>query len=365
LGFLVGLNLLLPSYFHTNSYAHTTSNAQAASTSYSEKYSKADIVGQNLVIAIPGTKFDAEVEDLLYKVRPAGVVLFDSNIESEFQTQQLTSNLQKWANENDLPPLFICVDQEGGVVQRIEFDMVRYSQPQLGALDKKQLTQNSALEIVNSLTSLGVNVNFAPVVDVAYGTDSIMQLRSFGNSPEDVSRHLIWQSEIYNKSPQVLHTLKHFPGHGRTTIDSHKEVPIINIDKDKWLKSDAVPFRTGIEQNVRLIMTGHIKYPRIDDEIASQSEVWIQDILRKELGYDGLVITDDIKMNAVKKSNFEAAKESLEAGNDLVIAALSPAETIKLHENLMNYYKSRNLNSKKVYFWRFVKIAYVKASLNI
>jgi beta-N-acetylhexosaminidase len=330
---------------------------------YSREYSEEEIIGQSLIVSIVGTHFNSQTETFLDEVKPGGVILMPSNIESRTQVRRLTKDLQKWALSRNLPPLFICIDQEGGVVQRLTFAPVEYSQPALGAIDKKSVTQQNTQKLSEELADLGINVNFAPVVDVAYSSNSIMADRSFGNNPELVEKHLLWETAIYDKNPRVLYTLKHFPGHGRTPIDSHETIPSITVSLGRWYDTDGKPFEAGIERGARIVMTGHIKYPKVDDKIASQSGFWINEVLRKELGFKGLVIADDIKMGAVEDNYIDAGAKFLDAGNDMIITILEPEKNIQLEQSLYNHQKKLKANNvkrtKKVY-WRFLRILAVK-----
>jgi beta-N-acetylhexosaminidase len=330
---------------------------------FHEKYNSAEIVGQHLIISIKGTQVDEETFKLLDEVRPGGIILFQSNIVNQAQTRKLTSDLQDWAKSNDLPPLFICLDQEGGLVQRIPFEPVKYSQRQLGEMDQEEITKELTRDIVNDLISLGVNVNFAPVVDIAYLPNSIMKPRSFGSTPEIVKKHLLWELSVYQEKPDLLPTLKHFPGHGRTTTDSHEIVPEIQVGLEKWRQTDAVPFEAAIEENVAMIMVGHIRYPQIDSEIATDSKVWLEEILRGEMGYDGLIVADDIKMGAVEKDPAQAAVSFLDAGNDLIIVAHEYDEISLVHEKLKREYDKMDLFEKRDEFWDFARIIFAKKNL--
>jgi beta-N-acetylhexosaminidase len=230
-------------------------------------------------------------------------------------------------------------------------------------MDQEEFTKELTRDILNDLISLGVNVNFAPVVDIAYLPNSIMKPRSFGSTPEIVKKHLLWELSVYQEKPDLLPTLKHFPGHGRTTTDSHEIVPEIQVGLEKWRQTDAVPFEAAIEENVAMIMVGHIRYPQIDSEIATDSKVWLEEILRGEMGYDGLIVADDIKMGAVEKDPAQAAVSFLDAGNDLIIVAHEYDEISLVHEKLKREYDKMDLFEKRDEFWDFARIIFAKKNL--
>lgn len=309
--------------------------------------------GQRFIISIEGTHLDSKNILRLNQVKPGGVILFSSNVSSEKQTQELTSDLQEWASKNNLPPLIICIDEEGGIVERLEFDPVKHSAAELGKIDKEEITRETARETAQKLKKLGINTNLAPVADIAYSSNSIMNQRSFGNTPKKLSKHIKWTVEEYNDQ-QVLSTLKHFPGHGRTFQDSHEELPHINISKQTWEETDAKPFIAGIDKEVPIILTGHLVYPQITSDVTSQSEVWNNNILRKELGFEGLIISDDIKMKGAGEDINKSAQLSLNNGVDMVIVALEDYSELEFK----NFEKeeSQNESVKRILMVKFTKI---------
>ncbi len=302
-----------------------------------DNLTKQEQIGQMFFIAIPGTTLDEETKNLLDTVKPGGILLFAENIETKPQTQKLTADLQRWASEAGLPPLFIAVDEEGGIVERIAFDQVEYSAAELGKFNDEQTTRHTARETAETLKDLGINVNFAPVADIAFSENSIMTERAFGNDPDDVSRQIGWTIEEYNDTG-IIACAKHFPGHGRTTTDSHEALPTIGITKDQWRTTDGKPFKEAILSDVPMIMVGHLKYPQIDSNIASQSKVWMTDILRDELGLEGLIVTDDLKMGGAQiDGNYtEKIEQSVTNGADMIILALEPDETGEVVRQVVN-----------------------------
>ncbi|MBN1373895.1 glycoside hydrolase family 3 protein [Candidatus Dojkabacteria bacterium] len=308
-------------------------------------------IGQLLIISIEGTTLTQDTINLLNAVKPGGVILFKSNIMTMSQTQKLTADLQTWAANAGLPPLIIAVDEEGGIVERITFSPAQYSQEELGNINTPNTTIANAQSIADNLKLLGINTNFAPVADIAFLENSIIQKRSFGADPQKVASHVGVTIDTYNQN-NILSTAKHFPGHGRTTTDSHLLLPTIDISKQTWLSSDAIPFITAIEHDVPFIMIGHLLYPQIDSKMASLSEVWMEDILRGELGFKGLIISDDIKMGAVGLSIDEAGLQMLGNGCDILVTALSKNQTIALKNyliaNLNTLVSSQELNQRLI-----------------
>lgn len=293
--------------------------------------------GQTLFIPIEGVTLTDQTKELLDQVKPGGIILFTPNIQTEEQTRELTTDLQIWAEKNKLPPFFIAVDEEGGVVERISFDPVKYTHPQLGKVNDEKNTRQTTAATAQTLNNLGINTNFAPVADIAFSDNSIMSARSFGNTPELVSKHVAVTIDEYN-STRILSTAKHFPGHGRTSADSHQILPEINITKAQWDKNERKPFESAIDSDIPFIMVGHLIYPQIDSEMTSTSHKWITDILRGELNYQGLIITDDVKMGAIREDISTTTAKMLDAGNNMVIAVLDKDSLINTANDIEKKY---------------------------
>ena len=301
--------------------------------SLSSSLSSTQKVGQLMFISIPPSATEQDLRDTLGSIHPGGILLFASNIRSAEQTRQLTSLLQQIAQEQGDPPLFIAVDEEGGVVERIWFDPMEYSAPELGSLNDEAAFRDVIKETAATLTDLGINVNFAPVADIAFSSNSIMVDRSYGSSVTGVSQRVSYAIDEYLKNG-IFPTVKHFPGHGRTTVDSHETLPSIDISNETWLETDANPFRTAISTHVPFIMSGHIQYPQIDTNPASSSSVWLSQIVRDELGFNGIIVSDDIKMGAYSQDYATTALHMITAGNDMIIAAVDYDYLVDISNNL-------------------------------
>lgn len=210
------------------------------------------------------------------------------------------------------------IDGEGGVVQRLPSTYIPKPTSDLS------LTCLQASNLGNTLESLGVNINFAPVVDVPTDPGHWISTRSLSYD-YDATASI---SESYVSCLQrgnVGATVKHFPGHGRTAADSHKQVPSIDISKEAWLESDAEPFQRSIDAGVEAVMVGHLTYPQVDTKPASLSYTWISEILKVEMGFDGLVIIDDINMlqpRSIEQCSMYV-RQAIEAGGDIVLVVHS------------------------------------------
>lgn len=332
--------LVLEKYVYANEYL--------AKLDFSEQ------VGQRLIISIPGTSLDESTEELLSMVKPGGIILFSSNIQSEDQVIQLTEDLQKWASDNHLPPFFIGVDEEGGVVERIWFSPVEKAQPELGSINDEVTTRENAEKTAATLKKLGINMNFAPVADIAYSGDSVMLERSFGSDANLVANHTSWIINEFEKNG-IAAVAKHFPGHGRTPVDSHNQLPSVNVTKEEWLKSDGFPFIKAVDGGGDFIMSGHLIYPAISPDITSQSSTWLNEILRNDLGFDGVVISDDIKMGAAGNEFSATAIQCLSNGNDMIIVVLNKEDLLEVvNQSYSNSHSGKaDLSVKRILVRKF------------
>ena len=244
-----------------------------------------------------------------------GVVLYAWNVASREQLAALTAALRA-----EKPDVLIAIDEEGGDVTRLEAT-TGSSYPgnaALGAVDDVELTERVAAALGGDLRDAGVNFDLAPVADVNSNPQNpIIGIRSFGADPALVSRHVA-ASVRGLQSAGVAACAKHFPGHGDTTQDSHLELPTVAADRDTLMARELPPFRAAIEAGVKSLMTAHIRVPSIDDAPATLSRVLLTEVLRDELGFDGMVMTDALEMGAISATVGveQGAVRSVAAGAD-------------------------------------------------
>ncbi len=243
-----------------------------------------------------------------------GVVLFARNIRDPEQLGALTASLRA-----ERPELLIAVDEEGGDVTRLE--AARGSSfpgnLALGAADDAELTRRVAAAIGGELAAVGVNLDLAPVADVLVDPASaIVGVRSFGSDPALVARHTAAFVEGLQDAG-VAACAKHFPGHGETVADSHLELPVAGADRETLAERALPPFAAAVDAGVRAVMTAHVRYPALDEEAATFSPAVIG-LLRSELGFDGVVMTDALEMEGAGGPGgvAEAAARALTAGAD-------------------------------------------------
>ncbi len=257
------------------------------------------MAGQRLMLGFDGVTFNEELKYIIKGINACGIILFARNIESPEQVSSLCSDCQAYAETCGLPPLFISIDQEGGVVARLKepFTLFRGNPFIESVKDARTFAAITAHE----LTQVGINMNFAPVLDIVpKGVDSIMKDRVFKGDAKKISRLGI-EIILTLQKKSIMAVAKHFPGIGRTIKDSHLHLPVLDIDLASLWQSDLVPFVEAKKQNVAGIMLSHILYPKLDKKWqASLSPFIARDLLRNQMGYDGLVMTDDLDMKAIK-----------------------------------------------------------------
>ncbi len=276
--------------------------------------------GRFLMVGLPGPEMDAVAQELVGDLKVGGIILFARNLESPEQVWQLTHDLQHAAREAGSPPLLIALDQEGGRVQRLKapFTIIPPAR-ELGTTATPKAVERLAQKTARELALVGINVNLAPVLDVARGPDCPQWDRAYGQDPRQVARFARAAIQGY-LAGGVLPVAKHFPGLGDTLADSHQELPLAQSD-DPSRELDLLPFREAVAAGVPAIMTAHLVVPRWDSRPATLSAAALQGWLRQKLGFKGVIITDDLEMGAIatRLPVDRAAREAFTAGADLLL----------------------------------------------
>ncbi|MFM8595233.1 MAG: glycoside hydrolase family 3 N-terminal domain-containing protein [Chloroflexota bacterium] len=274
-----------------------------------------DLVGALFVVPILGTALTADETVMLATMKPGGVILVSNNIGTDEEVRSLVAAIH--ATNPSLPPL-VSIDQEGGLVARLEGDPAPDA-PTLGTLPLEDITRAAAVR-GEYLASFGIDVNFAPVADVAWSPDSFMTGRAFGSDQvlvaEDVAAYVTG-----GNTTTVIHCAKHFPGHGRAATDSHYALPVVDLTAEEWRSTDALPFAAAIDAGVPMIMLGHLFYPQWDDRPSSLSHEAVR-VLREDLMFDGVIISDDLGMDALADFDaFAITDLAMDAGVDTLLFA--------------------------------------------
>jgi len=258
------------------------------------------MAGQRLMVGFDGTEFNSDLELLIKKIKVGGIILFSQNIENPNQLITLCKSIQNFAIACDQPPMFIAIDQEGGTVARLKKPHFKEF-PAVTELKNESDTKAFARNMAAELTKLGINMNMAPVMDVAPSDiASIMEKRILSHDPKRVSKMGRIIIEHHQKQ-NIMAVAKHFPGIGRTTLDSHLELPELAATENDLDSFDLIPFKAALDAQVSGIMLSHIRYTDIDPAWpASLSPEIAKNLLRNRMGFNGIVMTDDLDMGAIK-----------------------------------------------------------------
>lgn len=305
-------------------------------------------IGQLLIVGFDGTEITPRLRALLTRLQPAGVILFARNMKSAEQTWRLLRDCQKCV----ATPLFSCVDLEGGIVDRFR-DVLG---PALSSADvfvtgDRKLFRRHGRIIGENCRALGFNVDFAPSLDLAFeASRSVMSSRVVSANPRETifyAREFIAGLGAAN----VLGCGKHFPGLGEGRLDSHHELPVIEKPLKKLWTEDLLPYRT-LRRQLPFVMIAHAAYPQVtkDRTPASLSKRWITDILRKRIGYRGLIVSDDLEMGGIQSAApiGEAAVESISAGSDLCLICHRQDHVMQAHEAVMKAAESDRSFARRV-----------------
>ena len=292
-------------------------------------------LGQMLMISNRTPTMTSELNTTLNHVKPGGFIFFAEN----FTNQENSKKLIKDINDTAKIPMLLSIDQEGGRVQRIKSqnDIIVTDIPpmsDIGATNDFEKAYEVGVTIGTDLKTFGLNMNFAPVLDVLTNTENKSILgRSFGNNSTTVSEMGI---NVANglKSTGIIPTYKHFPGHGSTTVDSHYELPVLTKTKEELWESDLIPFQNAIHNQAEVIMIGHLAIPNITNNNipSSLSKEIITDLLKNELNYKGIVITDALNMKAITKyySESQIYEMAINAGVDILLMPEHPEMAINM-----------------------------------
>ncbi|WP_246027627.1 beta-N-acetylhexosaminidase [Lysinibacillus antri] len=280
-------------------------------------------IGQMIFAGISGPTLSPADYKLLEQHKVGGLIFFKKDLTSSNQILQLLNDIKSINSKNDFP-LFLGIDEEGGRISRLPNEFISLPSSQVIGKSNVSFAYEIGTILGKELSNFGFNLNFAPVLDVNSNPNNpVIGDRSFGNNPELVSSYGI-ETMKGMQSQNVIPVVKHFPGHGDTSVDSHLDLPIVNKSKEQLDALELIPFKEAIKYGTDVVMIAHILLPEIDPQYpASMSAEIITNILRSEMGYDGVVITDDMTMKAVT-NNYSlsyAAVQSIKAGSDIVLIA--------------------------------------------
>ena len=316
-----------------------------------KKMSLDEKIGQMLVVGIDGYDLNVNTKSLIEKSKVGGFILFSSNVKDTNQLLNLLNSLKKGNLKNNIP-LFLSVDEEGGRVSRMpkEFKKIPTNKA-IGKINDGNLSYKIGSTIASEIGSFGFNMDFAPVLDVNSNPNNpVIGDRSFGSKVNIVSS-LGTQTMKGIQSKNIISVVKHFPGHGDTSVDSHLGLPTVNNDLERLNDFELLPFVEAIKNNADVVMIAHILLPKIDSQNpSSMSKRIITDILRKELNFQGVIFTDDMTMGAIVKNYkiSEAAVKSVKAGTDIVLVCHGYENVVTVTNALKNAVLNGDISKQRV-----------------
>lgn len=295
-----------------------------------EQMSLEQKVGQLFMFGFSGTSLNENITDLIQNKYIGGVLLLGPNIVNNTQLESLINDIQ----EISYVPLFVSIDQEGGIVARLKGDTI------LTTSQKNMETTEEAYTISYQrgllLKELGINMNLAPVVEYITSPTSFLYQRVFRGTKEEVAQKSKSSIQGYTDS-KIIGVAKHYPGHSNTSVDSHYNLPKVTITNDQW-EEYIYTFKYLVDnKSTDIILVGHILYPNIDSKPSTISSELLTKRLKEDLGYKGILITDDMEMDSIERIGEygQIAKEALLAGNDILLYNGLPAVQREVYEYIL------------------------------
>lgn len=307
-------------------------------------------IGQMIFAGVEGTKSNGDADRLVREYKVGGIILNGENITTPSQTVAYINDL-KARNSINKVPLFLGIDQEGGRITKLPGELQNIpTNLEIGKMNDPAFSFELGTVLGKLVKAYGFNINFAPVLDVNSNPDNpVIGDRSFSANPEIVSELGI-QTMKGIQSENIIASVKHFPGHGDTSVDSHLELPTVNKSRTQLEELELIPFKRAIDEGAEMLMVAHILLPKLDDYPSSMSKVIMTDFLREGLGYDGVIITDDMTMEAIE-GNFDmgdAAIRSIKAGSDIVMVAHDYDKMFQVIEKLKNAVEQGEISEERI-----------------
>lgn len=336
---------------HDSSNPEGTTHTGNATAKLIERMSIDEKLGQLIFAGVAGTTLTDEIKELIDRYKVGGIILYANNMKDPTQSVELLNDL-KSTNESNPLPLFLGVDQEGGRVSRLPGQMSKLpTNSKIGEINDPELSNEIGELLGYQLNAFGFNMNFAPVLDINSNPNNpVIGDRSFGSDPEVVS-NLGIETMKGMQSQKVIPVIKHFPGHGDTADDSHLELPSVNKSIDELHHMELIPFRQAINSGADVVMIAHLLLPQLDaTNPATLSHSIVTDLLRNDLDYEGVIITDDMTMQAITNHHDigTAAVEAINAGNDIVMVAHDYKSIISAIDALKNAVQNGVLTEQRI-----------------
>jgi len=314
-----------------------------------EELSLEEKIGQMLIIGMDTNYITDRIKNMIQKYKIGGIILYRKNFKSYDSMVKLINELKE-LNKNNKIPMFIAIDQEGGRVNRMPKELKNLPAANKVA-NKKELVKNTAQITAKMLYESGFNMNFAPVMDIKrFSENHVVGDRAFGENKDDVSKYAIEYMKQLQQN-NIISVIKHFPGHGATKKDSHFSLPIINKEISELQNDDMIPFKNAIDEGADAILIGHLVIKNVTGIYpASLSRKFIYKYLRKGYRYNKVIVTDDLKMRAIRLiygPRF-AFKKAFEAGNDIIVFRYNQKEEEKCYLQIVNMVKENKINIGRI-----------------
>ncbi|MFS0869425.1 beta-N-acetylhexosaminidase [Paenibacillus xylanilyticus] len=308
-------------------------------------------IGQMILAGVQGTALDEQAKQMIVNQKVGGIIFYANNVTTLQGTAKFVQSIKE-ANRSNPVPIFMSVDQEGGKVSRMPEAVESIpSNGKVGATKDAELAETMGELLARQIKLAGFNVDFAPVLDVnSNPNNSVIGDRSFGSAVELVSRLGIAEMKGL-RSEGIIPVVKHFPGHGDTSVDSHLDLPVVNKTEKQLAELEWIPFQAAVKEHVEAVMVAHILFPKLDpDHPASLSDVIIGEHLRDKFNYDGVVITDDLSMGAIAKNYKlnEAAIATVQAGSDILLVAHSYESAKTIFDTLKDAVKKGKITESRI-----------------
>lgn len=324
-------------------------------------------IGQLLIVGFDGITLDDNITNLIRNKYIGGVIFFRNNIDSLTGVVNLVNQFKE-INRGNKVPLFISVDEEGGVVSRVPQEFKKLpSASYVGSFNSEEISYKEGEIIANELKLMGYNMDYAPVLDILSNSqNTVIGNRAFGEISEVVSNLAV---EVMKgiQDNEVIPVVKHFPGHGDTTLDSHYGLPLVEKTLDELKSLEFIPFENAIKNGADAIMISHILLKNVDSENpATMSKVIVSNILRESMGFKGVVITDDMTMGAITQNYDigEASVKAIEAGVDIVLVCHGYDNEMKVINSIEEAVASEVISEERINESVY-RILYLKDKYNL
>lgn len=320
-------------------------------------------IGQLMIVHFNGHQLNQDAQQLIREAHVGGFIYYQwaNGLEEIEQVKALSNQLQAYAKQHSLP-LLVGIDQEGGIVTRLKNQFTVFpGNGVLGLIKDLPLVKDCAYAMGREMAAVGINLNFAPVVDVKNASTNVIGMRSFGPCPLEVTNYAKQTLAGYHQAG-IMTTLKHFPGYGQSSLDAHVSLPVIELSKTELDQIAWLPFRT-LASEADVIMTGHLLVPALDTECVTFSRHIVENVLRGEIGFQGVVMTDSLVMQGLLDQESDlckAALRSLQAGYDILLLGgkqlnhnqqgfeLTVQDVLTIHRYLVEAVRTGHLREEQI-----------------